>query len=213
MGGTLEIGVDTLPKLPSDAGDRNRTSPFAFTGNRFEFRAVGSSQSIADPLIALNTAIAESLRLRRDQARSRGRERQEAERRHPGGAGGDHHSSTARSSFNGNGYSAEWHAGGREARPAELQDRGRRAAGAAAEGRRRAVRQVQGAVAARAAQPLRDLPRAVHQDGERRGQAHRQDRQDDHPAGGAALPDASWRRTPPPSRRRGSRPTPACSSR
>src|SRR5450432_1752374 len=60
MGGTLEIGVDALPKLPRDAGDRNRTSPFAFTGNRFEFRAVGSSQSIADPLVALNTAIAES---------------------------------------------------------------------------------------------------------------------------------------------------------
>ena len=61
MKGTLEIGVDTLPKLPRDAGDRNRTSPFAFTGNRFEFRAVGSSQSIADPLVALNTIIAESL--------------------------------------------------------------------------------------------------------------------------------------------------------
>jgi glutamine synthetase len=60
MGGVLEIGVDSLPKLPRDAGDRNRTSPFAFTGNRFEFRAVGSSQSIADPLVALNTAIAES---------------------------------------------------------------------------------------------------------------------------------------------------------
>ena len=59
--GTLEIGVDTLPKLPKDPGDRNRTSPFAFTGNRFEFRAVGSGQSVAVPLITLNTAIAESL--------------------------------------------------------------------------------------------------------------------------------------------------------
>jgi glutamine synthetase len=59
--GTLEIGVDTLPKLPKDAGDRNRTSPFAFTGNRFEFRAVGSSQSIAGPLVAVNTIVAESL--------------------------------------------------------------------------------------------------------------------------------------------------------
>jgi len=56
----LEIGVDTLPKLPKDAGDRNRTSPFAFTGNRFEFRAVGSSQAIADPLVALNAIVAES---------------------------------------------------------------------------------------------------------------------------------------------------------
>src|SRR5690606_4063548 len=51
----------TLPPLPMDAGDRNRTSPFAFTGNKFEFRAVGSHFSIAGPLVALNTAIAESL--------------------------------------------------------------------------------------------------------------------------------------------------------
>ena len=59
--GTLTIGVDTLPPLPKHAGDRNRTSPFAFTGNKFEFRAVGSSQSIAGPLVTLNTIVAESL--------------------------------------------------------------------------------------------------------------------------------------------------------
>ena len=59
--GTLAIGVDSLPTLPKDAGDRNRTSPFAFTGNRFEFRAVGSGQSIAGPLVAMNTILAESL--------------------------------------------------------------------------------------------------------------------------------------------------------
>ena len=58
---TLMVGVDTLPTLPKDPGDRNRTSPFAFTGNRFEFRAVGSSQSIAGPLVAMNTIMAESL--------------------------------------------------------------------------------------------------------------------------------------------------------
>jgi glutamine synthetase len=60
-GGTMEIGVSVLPKLPRDAGDRNRTSPFAFTGNKFEFRAVGSSQSIAGPNTVLNTIVAESL--------------------------------------------------------------------------------------------------------------------------------------------------------
>jgi glutamine synthetase len=59
--GTLVIGVDTLPHLPSDPGDRNRTSPFAFTGNRFEFRAAGSSQSIAGPMVAINTIMADSL--------------------------------------------------------------------------------------------------------------------------------------------------------
>ncbi|MBU1041805.1 MAG: glutamine synthetase III [Proteobacteria bacterium] len=59
--GVMSIGVDTLPPLPMDPGDRNRTSPFAFTGNRFEFRAVGSSQSIAGSLVALNTMMSESL--------------------------------------------------------------------------------------------------------------------------------------------------------
>lgn len=59
--GTLKIGVDTLPTLHSDPGDRNRTSPLAFTGNRFEFRAPGSSQSIAGPMVAINTSVAESL--------------------------------------------------------------------------------------------------------------------------------------------------------
>ncbi|MEG6504260.1 glutamine synthetase III family protein [Nitratidesulfovibrio sp. 1201_IL3209] len=57
----MNIGVDVLPPLPMDPGDRNRTSPFAFTGNRFEFRAVGSSMSIAGPQVALNTMMAESL--------------------------------------------------------------------------------------------------------------------------------------------------------
>ena len=60
-GGTMHVGVDTLPILPKDATDRNRTSPFAFTGNKFEFRAVGSNQSCAGPNIALNTIVAESV--------------------------------------------------------------------------------------------------------------------------------------------------------
>src|SRR5208337_1187385 len=60
-GGELKIGVTVLPTLPKDPGDRNRTSPFAFTGNRFEFRAVGSAQSIAGPLVAMNTILAESI--------------------------------------------------------------------------------------------------------------------------------------------------------
>jgi glutamine synthetase len=60
-GGELDTGVMVLPKLPRDAGDRNRTSPFAFTGNKFEFRAVSSGQSIAYPNIALNIAVTESL--------------------------------------------------------------------------------------------------------------------------------------------------------
>lgn len=60
-GGVIEIGVDSLPKLPRDATDRNRTSPFAFTGAKFEFRAVGSNMSLAGPNIVLNTIVAEAL--------------------------------------------------------------------------------------------------------------------------------------------------------
>ena len=58
--GAMRIGVDTLPPLPRDATDRNRTSPFAFTGNKFEFRAPGSSQSCADPCTALNVIAADA---------------------------------------------------------------------------------------------------------------------------------------------------------
>src|SRR5439155_9017754 len=61
QGGVMEIGVSVLPRLPRDAGDRNRTSPFAFTGNKFEFRAVGGSQSVSGPNTVLNTIVAESL--------------------------------------------------------------------------------------------------------------------------------------------------------
>ncbi len=60
-GGELKLGVTSLPTLPRDATDRNRTSPFAFTGNKFEFRAVGSEQSCAGPNVVLNTIVAEAL--------------------------------------------------------------------------------------------------------------------------------------------------------
>ena len=59
--GFLGLGSPVLPKLPRHAGDRNRTSPFAFTGNKFEFRAVGSSQSVSFPLTVLNTIVAEAI--------------------------------------------------------------------------------------------------------------------------------------------------------
>jgi glutamine synthetase len=57
----MDLGLEFCSPLSKDAGDRNRTSPFAFTGNRFEFRAVGSNQSVAGPLIVLNTMLADSL--------------------------------------------------------------------------------------------------------------------------------------------------------
>ena len=60
-GGIMDLGLSQIPVFDKDPGDRNRTSPFAFTGNRFEFRAVGSEQSIAGPLIAMNAMLADSL--------------------------------------------------------------------------------------------------------------------------------------------------------
>jgi glutamine synthetase len=60
-GGTMDLGLSQILNFERDPGDRNRTSPFAFTGNRFEFRAVGSSQSVSGPLVAMNTMLADSL--------------------------------------------------------------------------------------------------------------------------------------------------------
>ena len=101
----LDIGVDTLPELPKDNTDRNRTSPFAFTGNKFEFRTVGSSQSISGPNVALNTIVAEALdeiATRLEKAGSKNRNTEiaaivrEISRKH------------ARVIFNGNNYAEEW---------------------------------------------------------------------------------------------------------
>jgi glutamine synthetase len=69
---TMRLGVTTLPPLPRDQADRNRTSPFAFTGNKFEFRAVGSSQSIAYPNTVLNTIVAESIDFMATEIEKRG---------------------------------------------------------------------------------------------------------------------------------------------
>ncbi|HEX6985042.1 MAG TPA: glutamine synthetase III [Planctomycetaceae bacterium] len=108
--GTLTVGVDTLPPLPKDAGDRNRTSPFAFTGNKFEFRAVGASQSIAGPLVALNTIVTESLdycATKLEQATGGDPSKLNAELQKLLTAIINEHGSII---FNGNGYSEEWHA-------------------------------------------------------------------------------------------------------
>jgi glutamine synthetase len=106
--GVLDFGVDTLPVLSKDPGDRNRTSPFAFTGNRFEFRAVGSNQSVAGPLVAMNTILADSLNWIGEKL--------EAEIAKGADLNGailtvlkeviDEHGVVV---FNGNGYSEEWH--------------------------------------------------------------------------------------------------------
>jgi glutamine synthetase len=107
--GTLEVGVDTLPKLPKDPGDRNRTSPFAFTGNRFEFRAPGSGQSIAGPVFVINTIVAESLDFiasKLEAAVGAGKALNAAVAELLSSIIKEHGAVV----FNGNGYSREWHA-------------------------------------------------------------------------------------------------------
>jgi glutamine synthetase len=106
----LTVGVDVLPPLPMDAGDRNRTSPFAFTGNRFEFRAVGSNQSIAGPLVAMNTIVAESI----DYCATVLEAATKGDPKALNGAVQSLLSDIINESsaiiFNGDGYSEEWHA-------------------------------------------------------------------------------------------------------
>jgi glutamine synthetase len=105
---TMNIGVDTLPEIPMDPGDRNRTSPFAFTGNRFEFRAVGSGQSVAGPLVAMNTILAESLDWIAGELESelaKGTELNTAIHKILKEIMEKHGSVV----FGGNGYSSEWH--------------------------------------------------------------------------------------------------------
>ncbi len=106
--GIMNLGVDTLPLFPKDAGDRNRTSPFAFTGNRFEFRAVGSGQSVSGPLVALNTVLADSLDWMANKLEtqlSQGAELAAAIQIVLKEVMDDHGAVV----FGGNGYSEEWH--------------------------------------------------------------------------------------------------------
>ena len=109
QGGYMEVGVSVLPKLPRDAGDRNRTSPFAFTGNKFEFRAVGSAFSIGGPNTVLNTIVAESIdfiasKLEADVKGGKTLNKAIQDLL-PGVL-----KESKKVIFNGNGYSEEWHA-------------------------------------------------------------------------------------------------------
>ena len=107
QGGIMDVGVSVLPKLPRDAGDRNRTSPFAFTGNKFEFRAVSSGQNIAFPNTALNAAMADALdsvATELEAAVAKGTPIEAAVKALLPKMATEH----KRIVFNGNGYSAEW---------------------------------------------------------------------------------------------------------
>lgn len=104
---SMELGTNKLPPLPRDATDRNRTSPFAFTGNKFEFRAVGSSQAVAFPNIVMNSIVAESLRFLRTEIAAvvaKGVDFNKAMQQIARDTLKKHY----RVVFNGDGYSEEW---------------------------------------------------------------------------------------------------------
>ena len=103
----MEIGVDVLPKFPKDTTDRNRTSPFAFTGNKFEFRSLGSSNSVPGPNITLNTIVAEELSKIADTLEIKLNEGEEWSKA-VGEVIRDTINDHKRIIYNGNNYSKEW---------------------------------------------------------------------------------------------------------
>ena len=100
---TMEIGVNILPNFPRDLTDRNRTSPFAFTGDKFEFRMVGSSQSLAGPNVILNSSVAMVLNKAADRLEKTSNPMEEVKRIII-----ESYRNHRRIIFNGNGYSEEW---------------------------------------------------------------------------------------------------------
>ena len=107
-GGQMDLGLSQILNFERDLGDRNRTSPFAFTGNRFEFRAVGASQSVSGPLVAMNTLLADSLNWVADQLETelnKGKDVATASLAVLKTVMEQHGNVV----FGGNGYSPEWH--------------------------------------------------------------------------------------------------------
>ena len=108
LGGKMDLGLSQILNFERDPGDRNRTSPFAFTGNRFEFRAVGSSQSVSGPLVAMNTMLADSLTWIADKLEpelGKGASQAEAVATVLKELMNEHGNVV----FGGDGYSSEWH--------------------------------------------------------------------------------------------------------
>ena len=189
-GGIMDIGVNVLPKLPRDAGDRNRTSPFAFTGNKFEFRAVSSNQSIALPNVALNVAVTESLdyvATELEKGLKEGKKLQEAVKVLLTKLIKDN----KRIIFNGNGYADEWQKEAGKRGLLNLQDLGGRVRRSAQARGGEGLREVRRPERARAPRALRGRARAVQQDRQHRGAVDGPDGEPLHPAGGLQAPGAA----------------------
>ena len=157
----LGLGTPVLPPLPMHGGDRNRTSPFAFTGNKFEFRALGSSMSLAFPNTVLNTIVAEAIDELADQLEAKL------------GSGGDlaeavtavvkdAYTRGKRVIFGGDNYAEEWHAEAEQRGLKNLRTTPDALPEVLADADGRGVREVRGALAPRARVALRGVGRAVH---------------------------------------------------
>ncbi len=185
----LDLGATVLPPLPMHGGDRNRTSPFAFTGNKFEFRAVGSSESLAFPNTVLNTIAAEAIDELADKLEAKisgGMEMPAAVME----VVKESYAANKAVCFDGDNYSEEWHAEAEQrglknlrttpdALPEVLSDQ----SVAAFENYERALQ-------ARARVPLRGLGRAVRDPRQHRGRGDLRDRPDDAAPGRPAPPGA-----------------------
>ena len=200
-GGSVKLGATSLPELPKDATDRNRTSPFAFTGNKFEFRAVGSSAPIYWPQTVLNTAVADSLAKLADELDKLEPGDFDGLTTHPVG---HRRRPTSRSSSRATATPRS----GTPRRPSagcpnNKSDR-RRPAGADHAQGQEGLRQVRRPVRARARLARRDHLGALRQGPEHRGQLRARHRLDDDPAGHGRAISAS---SPGRRRRAASRPS------
>ena len=188
QGGTLDVGVSVLPKLPRDAGDRNRTSPFAFTGNKFEFRAVSSGQNISFPNTALNAAMADALdsvATELEAATAKGEDLNKAVAKLLTKIIKEH----KRIIFNGNNYAPEWEKEAGKRKLLNLKNTVDALPQLITKDVDQAARQVQDPQRTRGARALRDLPRELQQDHQRRSQSDGPDGEPLHPAGRPRVPE------------------------
>ena len=202
-GSFLGLGTPVLPPLPLHGGDRNRTSPFAFTGNKFEFRALGSNSSPAWPNTVLNTIVAESVdelagKLK-DALKGSGATLEKAVTKVVKEAW----TANKQIVFDGDGYSEAWHKEAEKRGLAEPAHHTRCAAVASRQTDDRRVQEIQGALQARARVPLRGVHRAVRGEHQHRVRDRLRDRADDAAAGGRALPQRATGKRPGRADRRG----------
>ena len=187
---TLDLGSPVLPELPIHGGDRNRTSPFAFTGNKFEFRALGSSMSLAFPNTVLNTIVAEAIDELADKVEG-GTDVGEGRRRVATRV-------NKRILFGGDNYDDAWHAEAESRGLKNLKTTPDALPEVLVDSTVAGVRRVRRALAARARVEIRGLGRAVRDPREHRGRDRGAHRPHDAASGGASPPEAdrgrrAWR--------------------